>query len=96
MFGCYRKGEANDPDIYAAAISAVLADYDMEVIRAVTDPRKGLPRRIAWLPNVKEVGDACEEQKRWREAINFMAEKGYVWIDEKWQRAVDLEKATSK
>lgn len=62
MFGCYRKGDANDPDTYVAAVAAVLAGYDLEVIRKVTDPRFGLPRRLSWMPTVKEVADACDDE----------------------------------
>lgn len=65
MFGCYRKGDANDPDTYVQAIAGVLADYDTEIIRKVTDPRYGLPRRLQWMPTVFEVADECEaEQSR--------------------------------
>lgn len=61
LFGCYRKGEANDPDTYVAAITAVLSRYPRDVIRTVTHPAKGLPVRTNFLPTVKEVFDACEE-----------------------------------
>lgn len=63
MFGCYRKGDANDPDTYVAAIAAILADYENEVIRQVTDPRYGLPRRLSFMPTAKEVADACEAEQ---------------------------------
>ena len=60
MFGCYRKDDAHDPDTYAAAISAVLAEYPEGVVRYVTDPRTGLPRKMKFLPSVAEVSEACE------------------------------------
>lgn len=60
LFGCYRKGEANDPETYVAAISAVLAEYAPDIVQQVTDPRRGLPSRVSFLPTVKEVKDACE------------------------------------
>lgn len=62
MFGCYPKGQANDPDTYTAAIAAVLAEYPADVICTVTDPRTGLPRRLKWLPAVAEVADACDAE----------------------------------
>jgi hypothetical protein len=62
LFGCYRKGDANDPDTYVAAITAVLSRYPHDVIRDVTHPAKGLPIRCDFLPTVKEVYDACEER----------------------------------
>lgn len=62
LFGCYRKGDANDPDTYVAAITAVLSRYPHDVIRDVTHPVKGLPIRCDFLPTVKEVYLACEER----------------------------------
>lgn len=61
LFGCYRKGDANDPETYVAAIAAVLADYPAETIRFVTDPRTGIPSRVSWMPTVGEVKRACED-----------------------------------
>ena len=60
MFGCYRKGDANDPDTYVAAITATLARYPEDVIRDVTHPATGLPTQKDFLPTVKEVFTACE------------------------------------
>ena len=73
LFGCYRKGDANDPETFVAAITAVLSRYDESVIRAVTHPAKGLPIRTNFLPTVKEVYEACEAlaaPKREEEARN--------------------------
>src|SRR6185437_4502471 len=61
LVGCYRTGEANDPETYVAAITAVLAHYPEQVITEVTHPKTGLPSKKGWLPNVKEVNDACAE-----------------------------------
>jgi hypothetical protein len=61
LLGCYRTGEANDPETYVTAIMAVLARYPEQVITDVTHPATGLPKKKSWLPTVKEVFDACEE-----------------------------------
>jgi hypothetical protein len=61
MFGCFRKGDANDPDTYVAAITATLARFPEQVITEVTHPATGLPTRKSWLPSVKEVFDACND-----------------------------------
>lgn len=61
LLGCYRTGEANDPDTYVAAIAATLARYSEATITSVTHPVSGLPSKKSWLPTVKEVFDACEE-----------------------------------
>jgi hypothetical protein len=64
MFGCYRKGDANDPDIYVAAITLVLAAYPEHVIRAITAPDCGLPSKKSFLPSAAEVREACDEYIR--------------------------------
>jgi hypothetical protein len=60
LLGCYRKGDANDPDTYVAAITATLARYPEDVIRDVTHPATGLPIQKDFLPTVREVYLACE------------------------------------
>jgi len=61
LLGCYRTGDANDPETYVAAVTAVLARFPEQVITQVTHPVEGLPRLKSWLPTVKEVFDACRE-----------------------------------
>lgn len=59
LLGCYRTGDANDPETYVAAIAAILSKYPLWVVTQVTHPTTGLPSRKNWLPTVKEVTDAC-------------------------------------
>jgi hypothetical protein len=61
LLGCYRTGEANDPETYVAAVTAVLSHFPEEVITSVTHPVTGLPKKSSWLPTIKEVNDACNE-----------------------------------
>jgi hypothetical protein len=83
LLGCYRTGDANDPETYVAAITAVLAQYSEDIVTQVTHPTKGLPVKKSWLPTVKEVHDACEEatapmvrqQQRERAVAELMAER---------------------
>jgi hypothetical protein len=60
LLGCYRTGDANDPETYVAAVTAVLSHYPEEVITSVTHPVTGLPSKKGWLPTVKEVTEACD------------------------------------
>src|SRR5262249_29222092 len=60
LLGCYRTGDANDPEVYTTAIVAILSDYPEHIQQTVTDPRGGLPSKVQWLPTPKEVRDACE------------------------------------
>jgi hypothetical protein len=61
LLGCYRTGEANDPEVYASAVTHILAQYPEDIMRSVSDPLTGLPSKIEWLPKLKEVLAACEE-----------------------------------
>jgi hypothetical protein len=63
LFGCYRKGDANDPDRYVSAIAAVLTLYDFELMREVTDPRTGImttEKFASFMPNAGELKVYCE------------------------------------
>lgn len=78
MFGCYRRGDANDPDTYVAAVTAVLTHYSAEIVKAVTDPYSGLPSRKSdsgWtgMPDVADVKEACEHEATRRERIRVLS-----------------------
>ena len=60
MLGCYRAGDANDPETYIAATVSVLSRYPSEVIRDATEPATGLPSRLKWLPSISEIREECE------------------------------------
>src|SRR3990167_2092890 len=78
LFGGYRRGDANDPDIYVASIAAVLACYGEDIIREVTDPRSGISTVTdfgqlhkdftAFMPNSGELKAYCDGivNRRWR------------------------------
>jgi hypothetical protein len=78
LFGCYRKGDANDPDTYTAAITAILAEYAPEVIQRATDPRTGMARKLKFLPTVAEVSEECEAAKSYLNAVASLARRGPV------------------
>lgn len=61
LLGCFRTGDATDPEVYAGAVIIVLADYPDDVIERVVDPRHGLPSRMNWLPTIAEIKSACED-----------------------------------
>jgi hypothetical protein len=78
MLGCYRRDEAADPEIFTRATIAVLAEYPHWCVIAVTDPAKGVPSRLKWLPSIAELKEACEAQvghlRRAREREERLAE----------------------
>lgn len=72
LFGCYRRGDANDPETYVRAIAAVLAMYDADLIREVTDPRTGIAtdeKFAAFMPNAGELKRYCDGLAARRERI---------------------------
>jgi hypothetical protein len=60
LLGCFRQGDANDPEMYGTAIASILSLYTPEVVQFVCDPRTGLPGRMNWMPSVAEVKAACD------------------------------------
>lgn len=76
LFGCYRRGDANDPDRYVTSIAAVLTLYDEDLIRQVTDPRTGIStteKFRAFMPNSGELKAYCDEQAAIRHRVRAYA-----------------------
>lgn len=84
LLGCYRAGDANDPEVYISAVVRVLSGYPLDVVMRVIDPLTGLPSKLKWLPTVPEILSACEEihglQRRIKESDELtrkqLAERG--------------------
>lgn len=73
MFGCFRRGEAEDVKTYTAAVANVLLDYSEDIIVSVTEPATGLPVKFDWLPTLKQVRDECERLKDLRAPVTRAA-----------------------
>jgi hypothetical protein len=84
LFGCYRKGDANDPEIYTAAIAATLADFSAEVVQYVTDPRTGIASKLKWLPAVAEVREECARHAEWCKTRDTLMAKGHRLVNGRW------------
>lgn len=70
LLGCYRRGDAIDPEIYIRAIALVLAYYDDWVILEATHPRTGIQaseKFKSWPPNSGELKQFCDDMAK-REA----------------------------
>ena len=61
MVGCFRRSDANDPEVYAAAVVAALVRWPVDVITSVTEPATGLPSKLNWLPSIAEITQACAD-----------------------------------
>jgi hypothetical protein len=75
LLGCYPRGQAEDPDTYVMALSAVLSEFPEVVVRFVTDPRSGIPRTQKFLPAVAEIATACQCELDNRSTLVRLAEK---------------------
>src|SRR6266516_951033 len=51
-----------DPEVYAGAIAAVLAQYPLGVVKECVDPRTGLARNREFPPTVYSVVVWCDER----------------------------------
>lgn len=72
LFGCYRRGDANDPKRYVTSIAAVLSLYDADLIREVTDPRTGImttKEHASFMPNAGELKIYCDAIAERRERL---------------------------
>ena len=72
LFQSYRRGDANDPEGYVAAIAAVLSLYDADLQCEVTDPRSGIQtteKFATFLPNAGELKRYCESIVTHRENL---------------------------
>lgn len=78
LFGSFRKGEANDPETYVAAVLTVLMDYPDAIVNEVCHPGRGLPSRCDFLPTMKELKDACEGEATCVERFAALARLGPV------------------
>jgi hypothetical protein len=62
--GCYRRDEAQNPDVFAAALKAVLMDYPADIARYAADPRTGVVSAFPMgLPNVGQIRQFLEDQQ---------------------------------
>lgn len=93
LLSCYRKGDAEDPEIYAAAVASILSSYPQAVAYRVTDPRTGIAGKSQWLPTVAEVRAACEAEMapaRASEAADRRREDTRLYLEGPKARIVEV------
>ena len=70
IFGCYRRDEAHDPDMFVAGLTAVLGDYPAAIVDYVADPRTGVLSEFPMgLPNVGQIRQLCDTVARRMEVL---------------------------
>ena len=62
IFSCYRKDEVQNPEMYTAAVAAVLSEYPKSIVDYICDPRTGITGKQTWPPSVAEIKTACENK----------------------------------
>ena len=74
--GCYRRDEAHAPDIFAAALGAVLSEFPRQVVDYVADPRTGVITDYPMgLPNVGQIRSLCVEAEKRMDRLAAPQEK---------------------
>ena len=59
--GCYRRDEAQNPQMFAAALALVLGEYPRAVVEYVADPRTGVITEFPMgLPNIGQIQGFCD------------------------------------
>lgn len=75
ILGCYRTGDANDPESYIAAVVSVLVRHSTWVIREVTEPATGLPSKLKWLPTIAEIREECDRLQAYEKRMELKREQ---------------------
>jgi len=52
----------NNPMEYTTAMTALIAEYPVEVIEKVTDPVHGIAARLSFLPKIAQMKEALEAE----------------------------------
>jgi hypothetical protein len=67
---CYRRDEAQNPEMFAAALAIVLGDYPTEIVNYAADPRTGVITRFPMgLPNVGQIKVYLDETQAWKDRL---------------------------
>lgn len=60
LFGCYRRDEAADPEVYFSAAIAVFSEFTPDIVEYATDARTGLPIKHKTLPAIADIREFCD------------------------------------
>lgn len=95
MLSCYRRDDTHNPEIYSAAIAAIMGEYSESVVAYVTDPRTGIPSVKKFLPNVAEVREALdvraahvERESTYERRVAEQARLTAEWLNQKPSEAL--------
>lgn len=69
LVGCFPHARPPEPETYAAALGATLAQYPQAIVDECVDPRRGLARKLTFPPTVKDIVDWCDQRVRHFETL---------------------------
>lgn len=69
LVGCYPHSRPPEPETYAGALAAVLAQYPLGVVEECVDPRTGLAREREFPPTVAAVVEWCDRRLAFHQAF---------------------------
>lgn len=69
LVGCWPHARPPEPETYAAALAAVLAQYPLGVVNECVDPRRGLAREREFPPTVAAVVEWCGRRLAWHRSV---------------------------
>jgi hypothetical protein len=68
IMSVYPKNDAANPEAFSLAVSMVLSEYPVGVLKRLSDPRTSIiTRRIKFMPRLSEIVDACDEEMNRRD-----------------------------
>jgi hypothetical protein len=70
--------------MYAAAVTAILSEYDEETVAFVTDPRTGLARKSNFLPTIAEIDKSCADRAQFIKQRNWLLSQGWKHDGQRW------------
>jgi hypothetical protein len=71
---CYRRDEAQNPELFADALALVLGDYPANIVKIAVDPRTGVIERFPMgLPNVGQIKQYLDDLLAKRDRLQHYA-----------------------
>lgn len=92
LVGCFPHARPPEPETYAGALGATLAQYPEHVVRECVDPRIGLVRKLKFPPTVSEIVDWCDAR-----VAHYKALASYQAREQKLEREFsDADRALAR
>lgn len=64
LLGQFRRNDADDPETFVVALTAIMTQYPVPVLDAICSPTEGLATKGSFVPSLFEIREACNETMR--------------------------------